>query len=55
MQLEEEGADAGAEEEAVDEAPEQHAGAAAEGIIEGGAEEIAGGVCDEEQHGKLRD
>jgi|SRR5689334_9185248 len=45
----EEGADAGAEEEAVDHAPEQHAGAATEVIIKRRAEEIAGGVRDEEE------
>jgi len=34
LQLVEQGGDAGAEEEAVDEAPEEHAGAAADGIVD---------------------
>jgi len=34
LQLVKQGGDAGAEEEAVDEAPEEHAGAAADGIVD---------------------
>ena len=45
----EEGGDAGAEEETVEEAPEEHAGATADGVVEQRAEKVAGGVCDEEK------
>ena len=55
LQLEEQGPDAGAEEEAVNESPEEHARAAAEVIVEGGAEEVTGGVRDEEQCGQIED
>ena len=48
------GADAGAEEEAVDCSPEQHAAAAADEVVNRGAEEVAGGVCDEEERGQFR-
>jgi len=46
-----ESADPGAEEEAVDGSPEQHAGVATDVIIKRRAEEIAGGVRDEEEQG----